>query len=390
MLELKLAYRNLIGAGLRTWLNVIALSFAYVIIIWHQGLFFGMLEQSTRDMVNYEIGSGQYWHKTYDPYDAISLDDAHGVIPSGLKDMTAEGKAAPVLIRPASIFPHGRLQSVLLKGIDPAQQILKIPTSNLTKQDGYIPVLIGQRMARANEFKVDDYITIRFRDANGTFDAVDGKIVWIMETNVPTVDKGQLWIPLEDLQKIMVMPDEATIVVAGKGAQDMGSLSDWEFKSQSFLLKDITEMIKSKRISASIMYVILLFLAMLAVFDTQVLSIFRRRKEIGTMMALGLTRARVILTFTLEGVINGVLAIVVGAAYGIPLLWLTAIKGFNVPHASDAYGFAISQRLFPVYPIALILGTVIIVMITVTIVSYLPAKQISKLKPTDALRGKIS
>ena len=38
MLIFKLAYRNLVGAGLRTWLNAFVLSLAYVIIIWHSGL----------------------------------------------------------------------------------------------------------------------------------------------------------------------------------------------------------------------------------------------------------------------------------------------------------------------------------------------------------------
>jgi putative ABC transport system permease protein len=36
-LAIKLAYRNLIGAGLRTWLNVIVLSFAFVVILWLRG-----------------------------------------------------------------------------------------------------------------------------------------------------------------------------------------------------------------------------------------------------------------------------------------------------------------------------------------------------------------
>jgi hypothetical protein len=35
---IKLAYRNLIGAGLRTWLNVIVLSFSFVVIIWMKGV----------------------------------------------------------------------------------------------------------------------------------------------------------------------------------------------------------------------------------------------------------------------------------------------------------------------------------------------------------------
>ena len=37
MIAPKLAFRNLMGAKLRTWLNIIVLSMAYVIIIWQQG-----------------------------------------------------------------------------------------------------------------------------------------------------------------------------------------------------------------------------------------------------------------------------------------------------------------------------------------------------------------
>ena len=69
----KLAMRNILGAGLRTWLDVFVLSFAFVAIIWTQGLYVGMGEQIVHAMVEAEIGGGQYWHKHYDPYDPLSL-----------------------------------------------------------------------------------------------------------------------------------------------------------------------------------------------------------------------------------------------------------------------------------------------------------------------------
>jgi ABC-type antimicrobial peptide transport system permease subunit len=50
---------------------------------------------------------------------------------------------------------------------------------------------------------------------------------------------------------------------------------------------------------------------------------------------------------------------------------------------------AIAERIFPVYSAGLIAVTVIIILITTTIVSYLPAKKISKLNPTDAIKGKL-
>ena len=54
----KLAAKNLIGAGLRTWLNVIVLSFSFLIIIWHKGLLNGWDRQARNDMFNWETGTG--------------------------------------------------------------------------------------------------------------------------------------------------------------------------------------------------------------------------------------------------------------------------------------------------------------------------------------------
>ena len=145
-----------------------------------------------------------------------------------------------------------------------------------------------------------------------------------------------------------------------------------------------------KSVQGSIMYLLLLFLAMLAIFDTQVLSIWRRRKEMGTLMALGMTRTNIIELFTLEGAFHSILAAVVAALYGIPLLAYVAERGIALPASTDKFGFAIGERLFPAYSPALIIGTTVLVCFVTTVVSYLPTRKIADLKPTDALRGKLT
>ncbi|MFB0908943.1 MAG: putative ABC transport system permease protein [Spirosomataceae bacterium] len=50
---------------------------------------------------------------------------------------------------------------------------------------------------------------------------------------------------------------------------------------------------------------------------------------------------------------------------------------------------AIAARIFPVYGIGLVVGTVLLVVISATIISYLPARSISKLNPVNALKGKL-
>lgn len=389
MIALKLAYRNLVGAGLRTWLNVIVLSFSFVVIIWQRGFLEGWNRQARRDMIAWEIGGGEYWHEAYDPYDFFTLVDGHGPVPNVLQSKILEGSLTPILISQATFYPEGRIQSVLLKGIDPGQTILKIPSGRLIDEIDEIPALIGTRMASNNKLKVGDFVMVRWRDANGTFDAAEVKIVDIFKTDVPTVDNGQLWIPLERFRSMMGMPGEATILVADAENPMTEEVPGWTFQGHDVLLAELDQVIKMKSVGGSIFYVLLLSLAMLAIFDTQVLSIFRRQKEIGTNIALGMTRGQIIRIFTLEGAMHGFLATIVAAVYGIPLLYLSTVKGFPMPQGSDDYGMAIAEKIFPAYSAGLILVTVLVVLITVTIVSYLPTRRITKMKPTDAIRGKI-
>ena len=390
MLSIKLAYRNLVGAGLRTWLNVFVLSFSFVIIIWHRGILDGWNQQAKVDTINWEIGGGEYWHEKYDPYDPFTLTDSHGPIPDQLEDEVKTGDLEPILISQATIYPEGYMQTVLLKGINPDQKILALPTAPLDTMINEIPAVIGSRMAKSIKLKTGDYMTVRWRDVNGVYDAADIQIVGIFKTNVPAVDNGQIWLPLKKLQDMMQMPGEATIIVASKEISEPVLASNWQFKDHAYLLSDLTEMIRSKSIGGSIMYIILLLLAMLAIFDTQVLSIFRRQREIGTHMALGMTRGQVIRLFTVEGAMHGILAAIVAAIYGIPFLYWQSVAGLSMPEGTDDMGMAVAEKILPVYSVGLVISTTLIVLIVVTIVSFLPTRRIAKMNPTEAIKGKVA
>jgi ABC-type lipoprotein release transport system permease subunit len=386
----KLALRNLLGAGLRTWLNVAVLSFAFVAIIWTQGFYQGMSRQAIQALTDAEYGGGQYWQDQYDPYNPLTLDDSHGTVPGPLEKLIEEGKAAAVLVVQGTLYPQGRFLPVLIKGIDPAQSVLSLPSKFLEAGDeAEIPALIGSRMARSSGLKVGDTVTLRWRDAQGAFDARDIRIVQVMSTTVQSIDLGQVWLALETLRSLAGMEREATLVILAKGTAFSEEIPGWSHKSLDVLLKDIHALVRTKTLGATILYVVLILLAMLAIFDTQVLSIFRRRKEMGTLMALGMTRQKIIQLFTLEGALHAVLAALVAAVYGIPLITLFARTGWAMPQAVDSYGFAIGERIFPVYSAGLVIGTTVLVMLVTTVVSFLPTRKIARLKPTDALRGKL-
>ena len=389
MTAIKLALRNLIGAGLRTWLSVSILALVLILVIWQYAIIDGWDRMAMRDMIAWEIGGGQIWSEDYDPYDPFTLEDSHRIVPQSFNDEIEKGNMAPILVTQASIYPDGRIMSILLKGIDPRQQVSELPTGKLLQESEEIPAIIGSGMARNGKMNTGDYITVRWRDVDGTFDATEVLIVDVFKCDVPAVDNGQMWISIEKLQEMTQMPGEATLLVMDQEYNWTAEESGWILRDHEYLLKDMSDMIKMKKVGGSVFYIILMLLAMLAIFDTQVLSIFRRQKEIGTYMAMGMTRTQVVRLFTVEGAMHAVLAVTLGAIPGIPFLYWMARVGYSMPAGADSMGLPIAEKIYPAYSVGLILSVMLLVIITTTVVSFLPSRKISKMNPTEAIKGKL-
>ena len=389
----KIAIKNLLGARLRTWLNVFVTAISFFMIIFISAMYDGMREHAMQVSIDTEIAGGAYWHPKYDPMDPMTFEDAHSVPPVAVQALVDHEKAVPVLVSQASIYPNGRIMPVIMKGISPEQTIVNMPTQKLvTIDETAIPVMIGTGMAKDAKLEVGDSFTIRWLDADRTYDADEGTVVHIMETENFKLDMGHIWIPLEKAQTMLAMEEEATYVTFAKDVSPIDENGDWIPRDVKYLIRDMEALIEADEPNAAIMYIILLALAAMGIFNAQVLSIFRRGKEIGTLMALGMTRSRVVGLFTLEGGLNAFLAVIMTVVLFGPVLWYFGAYGINmgIDYSEGQMGLIMAKRLIPVYSIGLVLTTTIIVSIIVLIVSYMPSRRIAKMRPTDALRGKVT
>ena len=153
----KIALKNLIGARLRTFLNVFVTSISFFVILFISGMYNGMRQYAKQTTIDTEIAGGSYWHPNYDPIDPMSFEKSHSRIPIALKKLIDLKEAFPILVIQASIYPNGRMMPVIMKGIPPEQSIINMegnntdkinPTKMLANHDEVeIPVLIGSGMA---------------------------------------------------------------------------------------------------------------------------------------------------------------------------------------------------------------------------------------------------
>lgn len=390
---LKLAVRNIFGNGWRSLVNILILSIVLIGMVWMNGIYDGWERTARRQMQDWEFGAGHYEHTAFDKYDSFTWDKSFAEIPAELQSLVEEGKAVPILISAGVIYPQGRLTPITIKGIPHDQSILEIPTKYLRVEDSagiILPAVIGAHMARSTHLNEGDILTMRWKDIHGAYNAYDILIAKIMATPVPTIDYSQVWVDFSQLNKAKALHSSATQIILKDNPASENIVKDFRYVSIDESMQGTDAMIDVKRMGGYVTFALLLFLAMIAIFDTQILAIFKRRREIGTLIALGMTKRQIVKLFTIEGCLYTLFAVLVSSILGMPLFIYFGISGYKIPQEMSNLSVAgTAEAIKGYYSPSMLLSTFILVLLATAIASWLPTYRIARMKATDALLGKV-
>ncbi|MBT3367586.1 MAG: ABC transporter permease [Nitrospina sp.] len=382
-----IAAKNFYRQGLRAFLNVLVAALSIIALIFMLSLLNGFQAQATRNLVSTDVGGGHYRAPGFDILTPTEWEDFTISVPEVLSDLPAKDKSE-VLIQQGQIYPNRRLYPVQLRGIEMDQSLLRLPLAGLESFENElgenIPAVVGVKMARKAHLKKGDTVVLKWRDKGGAVDARDVLIVDVGDIVNPRIDDGVVWLRLDHLQAMTDRKGEVSWVAVRKY---LGSVEGFEFHGIELLMADLLALLRQDRINSKILWGILMVLVCTSVFNTQILNIFKRQKEIGTLMALGMEPQQVVKIFTLEGVLAALWALFFAVVLGVPFfIWFQGV-GFDVSHLSEA-SFPIRETIYPDYHPREILVSVLIVLTLIIASAWLPVKKITRLDPTLALRGR--
>ncbi len=308
-------------------------------------------------------------------------------VPEVLDGLLVRDKAE-VLVQQGQLYPNRRLYPVQLRGIAMDQSLLNLPLAGLKsfedKPGEVIPAVVGVKMARKAHLEKGDTVVLKWRDKGGAVDARDVLIVDVGDIVNPRIDDGVVWLRLDHLRSMTYREGEVSWVAV---LEYLGQVQGFEFQGIEMLMADLLAMLRQDRINSKILWGILMVLVCTSVFNTQILNIFKRQKEIGTLMALGMEPQWIVRIFTLEGVIAALWALGLAVVLGVPFfIWFQGV-GFDVTHLSEA-SFPVRETVYPDYQPREILVSVFIVMSLIIVSAWVPVKKITRLDPTLALRGR--
>lgn len=383
----QIALKNFLRQGTRSFLNVLVTAFAMVAVVFNLSLYNGFQDQAVRNMVSTDVAGGHYRTPGFDLLAPMEWEDQTFRTPDVLSSLPPAVKTE-VLVLQGQIFPNRRLFPVQLRGMEMQQTLLEVPLNKLGEWnapvDDVIPIIIGKQMAGKSHLHIGDGVVLRWRDRFGAVDALDAKVVDVVPLVNPRIDEGVVWMRLDHLRQITQRKGEVSWVAV---KEFHGAIDGTEFQIPEILLKDILNLIQQDRKYAVVIWVILIFLAGISVFNTQFLNIFKRQREIGTLMAFGMPPSRVVRLFTIEGSLAAFSAVLVALVLGtIIFAWFQSV-GLDVSHLSESQ-IPIRENIFlKIEPFEVILSMAVIVTIMI-LVAWIPVRKISRVNPTEALRGR--
>jgi putative ABC transport system permease protein len=128
--------------------------------------------------------------------------------------------------------------------------------------------------------------------------------------------------------------------------------------------------------------VIVFFMVLMSSVNTLLMTMFERTREIGTMLAMGTPRAWIMALFVLEATLLGIMGAVVGVVGGNLLGGLLNSAGLHLPPPP---GTTMPMQFRVLHVPSLMIGSSILVVVSLALAAILPAIRASRLQIAEAL-----
>jgi len=257
-------------------------------------------------------------------------------------------------------------------------------------------VILGEGLAGNLGADIGDRVVLMATKPSGGINAVEVTVRGVFQTSSKSFDNYALRVPLALAQRLLRVSGVHNWVVLlkdtgktkavlqhlrAKFSRDSSGpieFTPW-YELADFYNKTVALFSRQMNVLRSMIAVIVV----LSVSNTMIANVFERTGEIGTLLALGYRRRRIVGLFVSEGLLLGVFGGMLGAAVGWVAALVISTIGIPMPPAPGmAFGFDAKILFTPM----LTGGSFVLIAMTTVMASLYPAWRASRLIIVDALR----
>ncbi len=383
MYELFIALRHLTSRRRQTIFSVLAVGLAVMLLMWSQAVMVGFTDEMYSKTVDTMMP-----HVTVEPQEGEDYIHLYRNLIEDINEIDGVTSISPVLMGAATFEYKGKNKNVVMQGIQvEAHDSVMHINDNIIEgsfrdlETSPNNVVVGDALAEKLDVEIGDTIDASFPEANPT----NLKVVGIYNSRTP-MDETLAFTSLSTVQDFLDVSNVVTtILVRGDDRERAQEISE-EIDTLGYPASgwketnpEIIQTLKIEGTSNAITLGLIIIIASFGIVSTLFMSVMEKTKEIGMLMAMGVSRRSIMRIFVMEssilGLLGGMIGVMLGAALALYM-------------GSYDYGFEVMAGITSIPFVVRIQDAVIIVLFTFLInliAGIYPASRASKLKPVEAI-----
>jgi len=277
--------------------------------------------------------------------------------------------------------------------VDPSSRNLRVIAGQLPSNQDAKGIVLGAGLAANLGVSTGDTIVLLTNTASGGINAIEGHVRGLISTSMKAFDDSILRVPIAAARELL-RTEGAHIWVVTLRDTDLTDPAMARLKNEPALrgfdvvpwtrLADFynkTVALFSRQMG--VVKLIIAIIIVLSISNTMTMSVMERTVEIGTAMALGVRRQRILVLFLLEGGLLGAAGGIVGVTLGYLAAEVISAVGIPMPPAPGmSRGFVAGIIITP----SIVFDALLLAVSTTLLASIYPAWRASRLVIVDALR----
>ncbi len=400
-LDLRLALRNILRQRRRSLTAIAAIGFGVISLMLAAGYiewtYWSIREESTTNQIGHIQITKPGYHENglSDPFAYLLPGTVAGL--DKLAKLPQVKSVAPRLTFNGLVSHGENTLSFIGEGIDPdkdpySSNILVVE-GRLLSVDDPRGIVLGAGLAANLGVKTGDTIVLLSNSATGGINAVEGMVRGLISTSMKDFDDNILRIGIGMARQLLRTDGAHLWVTTLRDTEMTGKVMDKLREESWFSGMAVTPWTRladyyNKTVElfsrqVGVVKLIIGLIIVLSISNTMTMSVMERTQEIGTAMALGLRRRRILSLFLLEGGLLGVLAGLIGIGLGYLLALLISHIGIPMPPAPGmSRGYIGHIIITP----GIAIDALLLAISTTLLASLYPAWRAARLNIVDALR----
>jgi len=399
---LLLALKNISRAKKRSAMTLAILSLGVAIYILFGNLIEGFLNLAVDDMRNEDIADIRIRSGNYDEDFPISDINLWYESDNALKNI--EGiDYTPRITLSADIDNYQDSLPIMLIGIneDTDTDVFSIKTNSTTPLDDR--AWVAASLANDMDVDIGDYINLTFRSPSGTFISGEYEIGGLLVSTNPIFSEHSVIVDINELQELLNSNFISYYSVKLSNPSKLDQIAkditsyypNQEVLTWEDLTSDLTYQMELRKKLFNVFFLMITVITLLGLINSILISVWEKRRNTGTLRALGFYDREILQIFMYEGFWIGLIGTIIGIILATLLNIPLSNEGINfatVLKSEDGTSINIGMYVPPVvksvWNIKYFIMPLIFLPIVAMFVSYLPARKSISMSIVDCIRNK--